>query len=389
MWDVHYADLHIVNTGTVLGTVYVDNVAVNTYTYSGPNGGRVIYDNAMAGETYGHQSFTVYNAIGSCLFKHWDTRYDARPEPPRVNAWRTDIQSLEENRCAAVDCDVNPNGTVTGVSFVDSTAVTTFTKTGTNRQSFTHAFPSETYGRTVYTAYTGSAFKHYKTWYHLEREPDRLGVVQVGPITYPSQQNLATWIVDINPLGTVTGTVYGEGTALATATFVGSVRKTWNVGLDVDLALNPRADTTQLMVVYNAVGAGSVMKHYATTFEVSAKPFYKTTWMINYTKIGGISQLDMARFWSYDFEAAGTATITSIWDIDGTAFSTNTCTIVGRQWSDDQGLAFPPGGRGRLFQQRLLSDVGIHVWKVTLDVLRTGVKGLARATIKGVPEPLQ
>ena len=384
LWDVHNVDIDIIDTGSVLGTAYVDNVATMTTTYIGPTNGRRQFPNAYPSETYGEVGYTVYNAGTGVVFKHWRTFSAARPEPPRVNFWKTDVVSLEENRAAAVDFDVNPNGTLTGVTFVDNTAVTTFTATGTSRQSYTRAHPPETYGRTIYTTYTGTAFKHYNTWDHLEPEPDRLSTVQVGPIPYPSDQNLRTWVAVLNPLGTATGVLYANGTATHTATFIGTRRTTFSVGLDLNLSSISPQVAVDVKVVYGAVGASAVLKHYDTKFETETQPFGKKTWLIRYQKLGGASQLDIGRFFALDIEPEGTATITSFWDVDGVAAATNTLTFTAREWRDR--ISFPPEARGYNFQQRLVGAQNFKVWKSSLDMVRVGIKGLARITVPGTPE---
>ncbi len=379
LWDVHYADLEIFGTGNVLGTVFVDNTAVMTKTFVGPTSGRKIHENAYPSETYGHQSQTVYNAAAGIVFKHWQSRNAARPEPPRVNSWRTDIVSLEENRLAAADCDVNPYGTVLGTVYVDNTAVTTLTATGTKRQSYTWAAPADTYGRTVYTQYTGTAFKHYNTWYHLEPEPDRLATVQYGPVAFASDQNLKTWVAELNPLGSCTGTLFADGTAINTSVFTGSRHTAYNVGLDVDLSTYGTQAAIDLKVIYS----GAALKHYKTDFEAEPKPFGKKTWLIRYTKLGGPSRLDIPRWFALDVEPSGTATVTSVWDVDGAAVTTNTLTFTRREWRDE--IPFPPGGQGQLFQHRLWSSQNFKIWSSTLDMIRVGPKGVTRLSVSGRP----
>jgi hypothetical protein len=493
LWDVHFADLEIIGTSTVAvtGTVFVDNTAVMTATYTGPTNGREIYPNSFPANTFGDVAYTVYRAASGLLFKHWNTTFDARNEPPRTTVFKSDITSLEENICDAMDVDIDPNGTVVSTVYVDSTSVGTYTSIGTGgRQSFTHALPNaggtltaphglygrtiyalhnkgaggamkhyqtwfhlrpepdrwtnfvstrssgneqfwqtfecdidplggtiygtvvidntavatytmsgngrqsfpwaipeDKYGRTIYTAYAGSGtskFKHYNTWFEGRPEPDRLSLVQVGPYMYPSSQNLRTWIVDLNPLGTCTAILYVDHSALSTATFTGTNRTVFNVGLDVNTSIALQTSAYEVDVVYHAVGASAKVKHYDTKFETEPKPFGKTTWSITYKKVGGATQLDFARFWSFDIESTAVSTITSIWDIDGTAFSTNTYTLAtATRWHDR--VPFPPAGRGYLFQQRLLASSNIKVWKSNLDILRTGIKGLSRVTLPGTP----
>jgi hypothetical protein len=472
LWDVHYADMEITGTGSVTGVVFLDGVAVATHTYTGPSA-RKVRPNSLPSERYGSVAYTTYTGVE---FKHWQSKFDARPEPPRVNSFKTDIQSLDEQICDAVDADLNPNGTSTVIAYIDSVPVGTFTATGTNRQSYTWALPNETYGRTIYAVHSGSGLKHYNTWFHLRQEPDRwanfvsdrrgdneqrfdrfecelnplggtvlatamidgtavgtftctgslrqsfafalpvetygrtywtiynavgsgrfkyfkdwyegtpepdrVSTVQVGPFMKASGQDLSTWLVDINPLGTALGTVFADDVLLAVATFTGTTRKSFSIGQDVNTALTLQ-DGTKLHAVYNA-SAGGKLKHYETHFATDPHPFEKKTWAIGYKKLGGATQLDMARFWNYDIDAgAGTATVTSVWDLDGVAFQTNTFTVVGRQYRDR--IPFAPGGRYYLIQQRLLSSIPIKIYSVGLDIDRIGVKGFSRATIAGEP----
>lgn len=176
---------------------------------------RDIYPFAFPEETYGDVAYTTYTATDN-LFKHWNTKFDARNEPPRVNGWTSDRVSLEENICDALDADLNPNGTVTSIVYVDNAAIGTYSSTGTKRQSYTHALPNEVYGRTIYTRHTGSAFKHYNTWYHLRKEPDRW----TNFVTTKQAQGETYWKnfnCTIDCLGgTVTATVMADGAAVGT-----------------------------------------------------------------------------------------------------------------------------------------------------------------------------
>jgi hypothetical protein len=471
-FDVHYADLEAFGTGSVYGTCYVDGVAVMTTTIVGPTAERNVVCKSYPVEVFGRVAHTIYNAgAGITSFKHWTTNYDRRAEPPRINEWKTDVESLEEHICDAIDADLNPNGTLLSTVYVDNAVIGTYTFTGSNRQSYTYSLPNELYGRTLYAIYNGTAFKHYKTWFHKRPEPDRWSnfvsdrqtreseqlfhtfECEVNPLgntvlattvinntavatytitgngrrhypfgipvesygntvytiynvsggarfkfykewydateepdrvtpvetdrkVWPSGQYLKTWRAELNPLGTCMGTLYIDETAITTQTFAGTAREAFVWGLDVSTSMAIQAGTSAYAVYNGATGA--VLKHYRTDFETAPKPFGKRTWAIHYNKIGGASQLDLGRFWSIDVEVpTGTATLTSIWDIDGTAFSTNTLTFTAsREWRDR--ISFPPGGRGYLFQQRLLSDVAIKIWRASLDCQRVGVKGLAR-----------
>jgi hypothetical protein len=78
--------------------------------------------------------------------------------------------------------------------------------------------------------------------------------------------------------------------------------------------------------------------------------------------------------------------MTSIWDIDGLpGFSTNTMTLTAGRRNYIDRVPFPPGGRGRLFQQRLTFTNACKVWRSTLDEEHIGAKGVQRATVNGTP----
>jgi hypothetical protein len=384
-------DVDIDPRGTVLSTVYVDSTAVGTYTCSGT--GRQSYTFALPGGTtaphglFGRTLFCIHNGTN---FKHYKTWFHLRPEPDRWTNFLSDRQSENEQFWQTFECDIDPlGGTVYATVVVDNTAVGTFTMTGNGRQSYPWAIAEDNYGRTIYSTYTCSGtgkFKHYRTWFEGTPEPDRLSFVQLGSKMYPSDQNLRTWITDLNPLGTCSGVLYIDNTAVSTETFIGTKRQVYRVGLDVTSALALRTAAYEIDVVYYAVGAGAKIKHYDTQFETEPKPFGKKTWSIIYKKVGGATQLDLARFWSFDIEvpSSGTATITSAWDIDGEEFQIGTFTCTGTRWRDR--IAFEPGARGYLFQQRLYSSTAVHVWKSNIDIMRVGIKGLSRQTIPGTPQ---
>jgi hypothetical protein len=264
---------------------------------------------------------------------------------------------------------------------IDGTAVSTQTLTGAGRQSYVFAYPEDKYGRTYWTIYnvnSGARFKHFRTWYHTDTEPDRVTLVQWGPQVYPSDSIVKTWVAELNPLGTCTGTILVEGTAVSTQTFVGTRRQTYNVGLP-NISVGGDVD-----IIYTNA---TTMKHYKSFLEAVPKPFGKKTWLMEYKKVGGASQLDFGRFFGVDGEpSTGTATVTSIWDLDGTAFQTNTLTYTGRNFNDR--IPFAPGARAKIYQQRITSDVDFRVWRATLDLHRVGRKGVSAFTLDGEPTQL-
>jgi hypothetical protein len=319
--------------------------------------------------------------------------WDAIIEPKRVKFLKTDYDEAGTPNEKVwdvhyADVEAFGAGSVLGTVFIDGTAVMTATIASptAGRQTVKTAFPTATYGNlrhTVYNASTGVVFKHFASRCAARPEPDRVATVTAGPWTFPSDQNLETWVADINPLGIVTGTLFVDGTAVSTSTFSGGARQVFNVGLDLDAALTPSVEGRTLHVVYNGV-FGLPLKHYDTKIVTTPKPFGKTTWHIDYRKAGGATQLDMPRFWALDAETqSGTATITSIWDVDGTALTTQTLTLVGRQWQDR--LRLPAGARGYLFRQRLIANAPIEVFRSSLDIERVGIKGLSRVSVAGKP----
>lgn len=272
LWDVHHASLDIVGTGTVTGVMFVDGSAVMTNTYVGPTNARTTFHRAYPARTYGNIAYTTYTSTSDSLrIKHFDTWNSARKEPPPVNSFRSEVTSLDENICDAHNVDINPNGTVTAIVYVDNTAVGTYSYTGTNQQSYVSALPNEVYGRTIYAHYTGSGFKHYNTWWDLRPEPDRMTNYVV---TRESKDEMWWRNVnyDINPLGgTVLSTVYVDGTVVATKTASGSLRQSF-----VDSLPDETMGRT-IWTVHNAQGTGK-FKHYNTWFDSTAEPDRVTLW---------------------------------------------------------------------------------------------------------------
>ncbi len=387
IWDVHYADLEGIGTGTIFGEVFIDNVSVMTATIISPTSGRTISQTAFPVDTIGEVAYTVYTVNDDAVveLKHWKTRHQARNEPPSINSFKTDIQSLEEHRIPAFDVDINPNGTVTSTIFANNVAIGTASFVGTARQSFTYSLPNdvdESFGRTFHVIHNGAGFKHYKTWYHLIREPDRwLNEHWEGP-SWPSARTPKTLISEVNPLaGTTTAVTYLDNVAISTVSFTGNRRQTFNTPLDLDGSNNIQSGTK----VYVDYSATTVFKRYNTGIESEPKPFGKTTWAITYRKITGASRVDLGIAFGLDVEPeSGTATVTSIWDIDGgAATQTNTLTYTGREWKEN--IPFQGGMRGFQWSQRIISDVPIHVWQSHLDLQIEGRKGVSMTGVRGNP----
>lgn len=388
-------DTDINPNGTVYGTAFIDNIAITTATYTGTK--RQSFTFNWPVEEYGRTIYVEYNAASGNTFKHYKTWYHLRQEPDRWTSFVSPRVSTQEQHFDNVESELNCLGnTVLATAYVDNIAIDTYTYTSTGsiqRERFVSALPAETYGRTVYVQYTSSGrFKHFHTAFNGTLEPDRVNFLQKILPPWPSEQYAKTWIVEINPLGTTTGTLYVEGSAIATGTFTGTIREMFQVGID-DPTVVTLQTATAIEARYGSVTGTGLLKHYKTEIETEPKPFGKTTWAITFRKIGGASQIDVARYHTIDvevpplgpFNLTGSATVTTIWDIDQQiGFSTNTFTFVeGRSYEDL--IPFPPGGRGRLFQERVISSIPIKVWRSILYEERVGVKGFTTTAVVGRP----
>lgn len=367
-------------TGTLTTIVSVDCAPVGTYTSTGTC--RQSFTHSLPPETYGR---TINATHTGNAFKHWKTWFHTRLEPDRWNQFNTDRESGDEAWFHYFNNDINPLGnTVTATVIVDNTAVDTHTFTGTARQSHTFSFPADIYGRTIYTAYNvagAGRFKHFFTWYDKVPEPDRADFAQFK-ITWESPRYLKTIVPELDPLGgTVTAVVSGDGTAISTLTFTGNGRQKFNASLELNTLTIRTASFVE--VDYSAA---TLFKHYQTQIEAEAKPFGKTQWTINYRKIGGATRVDLGRFWALDAEvvSGGTATLTNIWTVDGIETQTNTVVFSGRQFTDM--IPFGPGFRGYLFQNKIISNVPVHIWSSRIDLQQVGAKSVSIRQVSGTPQ---
>jgi hypothetical protein len=211
-------------------------------------------------------------------------------------------------------------------------------------------------------------------------------------IPVPSENYIETWLFDGDLMGTATvsATLLVNGTALTLAGGGTSTALTATPRKIFELTLPNITVGKTVQAVYRST---LPFKYYDTAFEFEPKPFEKTRWLVTYKRLGGATQMDMARFYAMDLEGTLTATITSTWFIDGSAFTTNTLTLgstnageptgIGRTYTDQ--ISFPPDGRGYLFEQELSSSQPFRVWKAHLDIDRIGVKGLSRVSLAGTP----
>jgi len=373
--------------GSVVANVYVDSVLTytGTFTGSGPQGYvRALPQTPILGalnHPYGRSAYVIYTSITP--FKHYNSWFEHRPEPSRVTHYRVPTKIFDEEQ-EIRNCKWELNclgGSVAGTLCIDGLPVNTFTATGSGYVGGVVAMPSTMYGRSVYVIYnSASVFKHYSTEYDTTPEPPRVTRYRVPTKSYPTEQIAKTWVAVLNPLGTCTGTLFTKSGTVEFV-FIGTQRETFNVGLDVYPSLLPIEPDGSIDVTYTST---STFKHYDTDYIVQPTPSFKNTWYIPYTKVGGASQLDLARFWSMDVENPSDLTViaTSVWLVDEIPITTQTWTIPpGRAWKDRQ--SFPPGARGYNFTQRMRVNGGVKVWASNIDTQRTGVKGFGRLGWKG------
>jgi len=379
----------------VLGTMYLDGVALTTFTATGSKRGS--YNFALPVESYGNEAWVEYNSQGQ-FFKHYSTWYNVSEEPSRANIFESDRvdggpQGME-GWWHDVMFQVNPLGqTVLGTVWLDGTALTTYTMTGNERLDFNFALPSETYGNVAYTRLTAASgtgvFKHYKSWFNVTAEPTRALFFESPNIPFPSESYVKTWLAEINPLGgTVTGILYIDGVGVSTQTMTGSQHHIYEYGLpNVTVGKTVRA-------AYTSTTPFKYWERGQSALEFEPRPFGKTTWLVTYKKLGGVTQLDLARFYAMDVEGPVGCVFTNTWIVDGGVFTVNTFTLSQSNAGEEAGNArmyndqipFPPGCRGYLFQQQMTSTNTFHVWRSNIDIDRVGVKGLSRVTLEGTPK---
>lgn len=330
LWDVGYYDLALRGTvlaNSVQAVTFIDGVAVMTTTCIATNTERHIFEQSFPPETYGRVAYTTYTILpGAIPFQIYATQYDARPEPPKVNYWRTDIQSLDENICDGYDVDINPNGTVTSTCFVDNVAVATDTIIGTKRQSYSNGLGRELYGRTIYAQYTGTGLKHYKTWWDLRHEPDRTDTFVCDKKSSGQEMEWKVFKPEINPLGatvlaTVTADVEGVALQLSTHTITGNERLQYTFSLPV------RTFARTIWAGYQVQGGG-VFKHYSTDFDGDPEPARVTSYRTGPTPFPSSNYL---KTWLPHLDCLGN-TILGTLIVDDVALTTGTFTGTAQQW---------------------------------------------------------
>jgi len=411
IWDAIETDIDCLGN-TVLGTLILDGTVITTATLSGTE--RHSFVTTIPEETYGRTIRVVYVAQ-SGRFKHYKTWYSSRKEPDRLTSYVTDRISLDEHEWKVYKPALNClGGTVLCTAFIDEVAIATYTATGTERIQYTFSLPPQTFGRTVHAAYAvataGQFFKHYTASglnlytrdieYEGTQEPPRVWIWRTGPNPFLSSQYLKTWSVLLDPLNNVvSGTLTVDDIAIATCTFTGNKRQWFTVGLDID-ASNVVSTGSRWEALYNTPTPtgdfDSKFKHYDTKLETEPKPYGKDRWAYSYRKLGGASQIDLARFWSIEAECAAAQAplpIEYFWDIDGANFTSGTITLSGGvQWIDR--ISLPPGGRGYIFLFRCTSTNSgtfqsgpqFKINKVNLDFDQEGIKGLVRRETPGTPQ---
>ena len=290
---------------------------------------------------------------------------------------------------------------VTATTIIDGIPTSTYTLTGSHRRQYTLSMPYETYGRTLNAAYqvlsTSSArFKHYSTEFEGPKEPPRVTAYRIGPFDYPSNHFLKTWQAELDPLnGTVTGTLLVEDQVIQTSTFTGNRRQWFTVGIDLEPQSNYALFTgsrweARYTCDTSGTSSNQQFKHYESKMDSDEEPFRKIYYSFHYRKIGGATQVDLCRYWSMFSDIEDTANNTPVlatcwWDIDGKNFNVTTLTLSsGHQFTDR--IAFPPGGRGRLFEFRCYVPASVKIHNVNVDLMEEGIKSLTRRGHPGEPE---
>jgi hypothetical protein len=350
----------------------------------------------------------------------YQLQWETLIQPPRTAYFLTPHFSVHDMTGVGRDlegwwheCDFEMDclgGTVTGTAMIDNVAVMTFTVSGSNKQGYSFSFPTETYGneaQVVFNAVTGfglpGVFKHWHTWYNVTPEPSRSTFFESELHAIPSESYIKTWLPDINPLGgVVSGTLYTDGILVAIQTMTGSVRRKW------EWSPSGVANVVVGKTLHSEFQSGTPFKYWPSgmgEWEIEQKPFNKTNWIVTYKKLGGVTQLDMARYFAVDVEGPLNALITNTWILDGQVyqlntfalsstnageassgaenFAINTASVIARMYADQ--IPFLPGARGYLFQQQMSSSQPFKVWRSNIDIDRVGVKGLSRVTLNGTP----
>lgn len=139
-WQDHYATIEAYGTGTVLGTVYIDNVAVTTHTFVSPTSGKATSAQAYPQDTFGYIQHTVWNCSTGVQFKVWKDWSSSSLTPPMTRTeWVVTYRKIggasQFDMARFYQLDVEPEGTATVTCKwdVDGTAVLTNTHTFTGR----------------------------------------------------------------------------------------------------------------------------------------------------------------------------------------------------------------------------------------------------------------
>ena len=206
----------------VLGTAFVDTVAVGTYTMSGS--GRKGYNFALPSETYGNVVYMVYNPVGVGLFKRYQTMWNYSEEPTRALFFE-EVTSAPESEVFIKTWTAELNclgGSVVGNLIVDGLVVATGTFTGTLHKTYEVGTPNVTAGKSIKATYTSTTpFKRYKTQYEFEPKPYSkttwlLTYKRPGGVT---QLDMARFnSLDLEGTATVTSTWLADGVAVLTNT---------------------------------------------------------------------------------------------------------------------------------------------------------------------------
>ncbi len=372
---------------TVTAELLIDSQPIATYTFTGDGvkgyaaaAPLVAYGGAF-NHPFGRTAQVRYTAA-SGTFKHYKTWYGVVREPSRVRHWRTETQWwADDQEVQALEWSAEGFGqTLTIDVYVDSVKRATFQVTAQGHVGGTLAMPSTLIGRSAHAIVTAAApFKPYAFTWRTRTVPPRVTRWRTEDKVWPSPARLRTVAAAIDPMGgTVTAAVIVNGQTVHTETLASPSLKTFQLGLDLDVA-----EGTAAYVLYTAT---TPFRHYATEWHDEPQPFEKTNWGYSFARPLGTAQLLRAVRWSARIYAAAPTPADLTWyDIDGTAVHTVRLLLAAGE-NRELWQYFPPGVRFMELRMDIDSNgVPIRVHNVDIDVEVTGLRNVYRTTMKGVP----
>lgn len=236
---VEAVDVDVNPMGTMTSTVFVDNIAVGTYTTIGA--ARQSYTHKLPIDIYGRTIYTIHNG----MFKHYQTWYHKREEPDRWDKYQSpdfDNNWSGEKQWHVLFSDIEAfsAGTILGTVFVDNTIVMTQTIASptAGRTIVQQSFPVDTYGEIAYVIYNASPstvkFKPWSVKYSAENEP-AIVTSHKTPVESLEEHLVEAVDFDVDPKGTMTSTLYVDNTAVGTYTTTGTGRRSYTYAVPIDI----------------------------------------------------------------------------------------------------------------------------------------------------------